>query len=403
MRVGVIASMKNGLEHFIYRELLTFSAAGAKISLFPTKFNTGLYNAQPDWDLKRWSIFSVLLAQPLRFLRAPGLYWRTFREALSLGAVVDLFFAWYFSTSTANVDVLYATFGDRKLFIGYFLKQITGKPLTVTIHAYELYQNPNPALFQRALMACDRIITVTEYNREQLAERWNIPPERVEIVRISVNVEDYRPAEPFVILIVGSFAERKGHEILFRAVKQLNRDDIMVWVVGDKGVESNTVDVKKQAVELGLENQVAFFGKQSGTALKALYHTCDVFCLPCHFDSKGVAEGFPTVIAEAMAFGKPVISTRHVEIPRILDAVLVDENDVDGLADAIMQVYESNTLRNELGQANRVLAERTFSTRNARQTLTYLNALSSQPLPIENNVQTSFDQSSMTSESQAER
>ena len=82
-----------------------------------------------------------------------------------------------------------------------------------------------------------------------------------------------------------------------------------------------------------MQSQVAFFGKLSGTALRAVYHAADVFCLPSRHDSDGCAEGFPTVLIEAMACGKPVVTTRHVEIPRIVEQILVDENDVDGLAE----------------------------------------------------------------------
>jgi hypothetical protein len=53
MRVGIIATMKKGLEHFIYRELSFFNAAGLAISLFPTKFRPGLYNASAEWKLHR--------------------------------------------------------------------------------------------------------------------------------------------------------------------------------------------------------------------------------------------------------------------------------------------------------------------------------------------------------------
>ena len=380
----MIVSMKNGLEHFVYRELTIFDAQGAQISLFPTKFSQGSYNAPDSWALHRWKLWIVVLMQPVLFLGSPLLYLRLLREAVETKAYADFALAWYFSRWIAAVDVIYATFGDHKLFIGYFCKRITGKPLAVTIHAYELYTNPNPALFARAMAACDQVITVTEYNRERLQQTFGINPAKIEVVRISVDTQDYRPQAKFILLIVASFAERKGHEILFRAVKQLNQPDIEIWVIGDRGTENLTVDVEALAADLGIKSQVAFFGKLSGNALKAVYQACDAFCLPCHTDSDGVNEGFPTVIAEAMAFAKPVISTRHVEIPRVLEQMLVDENDIDGLMQAISGLYESARLRHELGQNNRLISERLFSARNAERSVRILSCLtqSSDGTPI---------------------
>ena len=364
MRIAVIASMKRGLEHFVYRELLVFAAQGLTITLFPTKYQQGLYGPPPDWRVHRWHPLVVCLLQPYCFVRAPLRYLRLLGDALMARALVDFALAWYMAHHMADADAIYATFGDRKLFIGYFCKRITGKPLFVTIHAYELYLNPNTRLFTRALDACDRIVTVTDYNKERLVEDFRISPSRVDVVRISVDLDDYRPTTKFVVLIVAFFAERKGHEVLFRAIKQLGYEDVEVWVVGDEGPEQ-AVDVRRLGDELGVGSQVAFFGKLGGNALKAVFRACDVFCLPCHQDSHGVSEGFPTVLAEAMAFGKPVITTRHVEIPRIVEEIVVDERDVNGLAKALRQVYESPSLRRRLGNRNLALAQEHFSSGNA--------------------------------------
>jgi glycosyltransferase involved in cell wall biosynthesis len=299
--------------------------------------------------------------------------------AIRYGAFVDFLLAAYFAPRMRKADAIYATFGDRKLFIGYFCKRLVEKPLAVEIHAYELYQNPNPRLFAVALAACERIIAVTEHNRDVLRDRYGVAPERIEVVRCSVDLQQYRPAKKFVILIVAFFVEKKGHEILFRAVRQMARDDVEVWVVGGEGGSSSKVDVRALVRRLGLESQVAFFGKLSGTALAAVYHACDVFCLPSRVDSRGDCEGFPSVLIEAMACGKPVVTTQHVEIPRIVEEIVVPENDADALAEALERVYASAALRGELGRRSRELAERHFSSENVAHTLALLQAIAAAP------------------------
>jgi glycosyltransferase involved in cell wall biosynthesis len=122
---------------------------------------------------------------------------------------------------------------------------------------------------------------------------------------------------------------------------------------------------------------VAFFGKLHGAALAAVYHACDVFCLPCHRSTKGGFEGLPSVLIEAMAYGRPIITTRHTEIPRVLRQILVPENDVPALAEALERVYHSESLRQELGAENRALAELHFSNCNLERKLSLFSQIAS--------------------------
>ena len=368
LHIGVVASLKRGFEHFIYRELTILERNGATLSVYPTKVGAGLYSPRPTWNFHPWTALAVLLANLGTAVTRPAKYFPLLLEALRLSAVVDFALAVNFVRHMDGVNVLYSTFGDRKFFIGYFCKRLTGLPLVCTIHAYEIYQNPNPKMFAHALPFADQVITVSQYNFQQLKDRYGVEAHDLELVRCCIDTQEYRPQEKFKILIVGFFAERKGHEILFQAIKQLGRDDFEVWVVGGAGAESESIDVQGLCKQYGLESQVAFFGPLSGTALKAVYHACDVFCLPCHFEKDGLGEGFPVVLIEAMASGKPVISTRHVEIPNVIKRMLVDEKDVDGLAQALVQVYESASLRAELSVESRQTAIDYFSATNVDQT-----------------------------------
>jgi colanic acid/amylovoran biosynthesis glycosyltransferase len=375
MRIAVIASLRRGLDHFVYRELDVFSSLGATIKIFPTKFKEGLHNPEPEWTVHHWHPIVALLLQPYFLLAHPFRYVRLLMEATRYRAWMDFAIAWHFANNMRDVDIIYSIVGDHKLFIGFFCKRIINKPLVVTIHAYELYRNPNPRLFVKALESCDQIITVTDYNKELLSDRYGIDPAAIRVVRCSVDVDAYKPSDKFVVLMVAYFEAKKGHETLLKAIRELDMDDIELWIVGSNRGLPSDVDVHRMAEELGITHRIAFFGELGGNALKAVYRNCDVFCLPSRFDKNGVGEGFPAVLMEAMAFGKPVITTRHVEIPRIIKEVLIEEDDVDGLANAIRRLRASDLLRQELGQQNRDTASRLFSTRNAQVMAAILEGL----------------------------
>jgi glycosyltransferase involved in cell wall biosynthesis len=290
---------------------------------------------------------------------------RLFRMALRTRSLADFAIAVSFASQMQDAQVIYSYFGDHKLFIGYYCKQITRIPLVVTVRAYELHQNPNPRLFVQALAACDRVLTITEYNKSFLVDRFGVPADRIDIVRQIVDLDEYRFEHKIKILIVAFFAQKKGHQVLFEALKQLDREDLELWVVGDQAPDRNPANCRELVRELGIESQVVFFGAQKGNALKALYRECDVFCLPSRTDARGDKEGFPNVIIEAMAFGKPVISTRHAGIPEAVeDAVLVDEDNVEQLAEALNRVCDSVEWRRQLGRRNRRVAEEMFSPAN---------------------------------------
>src|SRR3954471_13486931 len=259
MHIGVILSMRNGLEHFVYREVSGLAEQGAEISLFPCKHRRGLYNPRPEWHYFPWRIWSVLVSQPARFLSMPRKYLSVLFEALKYRAIIDFLLAAYFARHMQSVDVIYSTFGDRKLFVGYFAKRLLGKPLSVTIHSSEMYFNPNVPLFKTALAAAEQIVSVTEHNRMQLADKYGIERDRVKVVRLAVDLDLYAPAEKFKILIVAFFGPTKGHEILLRAVNALGYSDLEVWVIGGHDGR-HPIDVSTLAKSIGIESQVAFFG-----------------------------------------------------------------------------------------------------------------------------------------------
>ena len=95
-----------------------------------------------------------------------------------------------------------------------------------------------------------------------------------------------------------------------------------------------------------LDEKVEVLGRQGGVILDIIYSACDIFCLPSftEYYSDGKPrerEGIPVALMEAMAWGKPVITTRHAGIPELVDEILVEERNVKQLKEAIEYLLDN--------------------------------------------------------------
>lgn len=104
------------------------------------------------------------------------------------------------------------------------------------------------------------------------------------------------------IFTLGRHVSYKGFDVLIRAMPRIRAD--VGLVLGGEG--PLTDELRRLAVELGVGERVRFVGMVPPELLAAHYQAADVFCLP----SVTVAEAFGIVQIEAMAAGKPVVSTK---------------------------------------------------------------------------------------------
>ena len=273
LNLAYITSMKRGISAFNYREIDELTKHGLNISLFPTKYSTGPYMPKKSWNCYVYSPYKVLLKQSFFFMRNPIIYIKLLSEAIKSKSLMDMVIAFDFASQMRkkNIDRIHCHHGDHKLFIGYYCKKILNIPLSVTIHSHSLYVNPNWKMFKKSLGVCDTIISISDYNKKMLTEKFGVDSKKVQVIRLFVDTEEFKSDETKKILIVGQFVERKGHKILFNAVKKLNRNDIKIWVVGGETWDQvGFVDVRQLAKDLGLEEQVVFFGMVNDEVLSVI-------------------------------------------------------------------------------------------------------------------------------------
>lgn len=132
------------------------------------------------------------------------------------------------------------------------------------------------------------------------------------------------------LVTVGALNAQKGMDVLLRAFAKAQklRPNLTLDLVGDGPDRS---DLEHLAVELGVQDSVAFHGLLEKDAIARMLGESDLFVLASRFDNN------PCVLVEAQAAGLPIVATSVGGIAEIVDGngALVERDDVDALAAAI--------------------------------------------------------------------
>ena len=163
-------------------------------------------------------------------------------------------------------------------------------------------------------------------------------------------------AEVFSIVSIGRLVPTKGHDTLISACAMLLKNDIPVTlqIVGSGPLEQR---LRELAISLGIEKQVRFHGAMAFDDVLKTLEQADAFVLAPRLIPGQPPDGIPNVIAEAMALGVPVISTRVSAIPELVgdgvSGLLVDVDDTDALAAAINTLHTTPELAQQYSEAAR--------------------------------------------------
>jgi glycosyltransferase involved in cell wall biosynthesis len=236
-----------------------------------------------------------------------------------------------------------------------------------------------PAMMRWSARHADRLITISERTRDDLVRMWGIDPGRVTAVPLAAGAE-YRPVGSEAIsaacaryglrpggyvLYVGVLEPRKNVDRLVEAFAQAagRLPGIDLVIAGKRGWMYDRIFAQVEA--LGLTQRVRFTGYVPQEDLPALYGGARLFSYPSRY------EGFGLPVLEAMQCGLPVVTTNVSSMPEVAGdaALLVDPDDVSGLAQAMVRLVEHPALAQELAQRGRERAGRFSWERCARETL----------------------------------
>ncbi len=197
------------------------------------------------------------------------------------------------------------------------------------------------------------VLTVSRYCAERLEELYGV--RGAVVVPELIDLDAWRrlfraslaaaTSDKFTVLSVCRFYPRKRLEVLLRAAALLRGTipELEVRIVGN-GPELKRLH--RICLELRLEPVVSWLGDMSLARLSAEYKRAQVFCLP------SVQEGFGIVFLEAMAAGKPIVAASAAAVPEVVrNGILVEPDNPEALADAIVRLYRNPDLCRRLASA----------------------------------------------------
>ena len=292
-----------------------------------------------------------------------------------------------------NVDHLHAHFATHTTTCAGIAGVVSGIPFSFTAHAYDIYCTTpklrNDTLCWK-LRHAHKVFAVSEYGANLLRQRLPIAHrDRVHTVYVGIPMHLFRP-EPspprdgmLHLLCVARFDEKKGLDTLIDACALLRKQAIPfhLRLYGDGPLREALAD---QIARLELGEHITMSEPIAQEEVTRQMAACHLFVMPCRKDQRtGDMDGIPTVFAEAMACGRPVVSCPISGIPELVregkTGLLIPPDNPSALAEAVARLAGDDTLRIRLGQQARALVERQHDQRlNARHLLACLTGV--QPL-----------------------
>src|SRR6266478_7641644 len=279
-----------------------------------------------------------------------------------------LYFADLFTRNC--VDRFHVHFANRAAHTALFVKEISGIPFSVTAHGQDFMKDlGNDDLLREICAGAEFVATVTGYSRDLLRQLCPESAGKIHRVYNGIDVERF-PAPALAtmnhvprIISVGRLVEFKGFEHLIHACAELARRgfDFNCDIIGDGPLRDM---LRLKVNSLNLSSRINLLGSLSQRAVLEKLQTADIFALASVTDAEGASDVFPTVIVEAMASARPVVSTRLAGIPELMidgeTGLLVSPADTAALTEALQKLLCDRELRVWYGCAGRARIEQHF-------------------------------------------
>ncbi|WP_428389405.1 glycosyltransferase family 4 protein [Mucisphaera sp.] len=362
MKIAYLVNQYPKVSHsFIRREIAALEALGHRVDRYSVRQTDSLVDEADRAEAERttvllrgfWNLLLVAawwkLRHPIRWTRASltalGMGWKSDRGVLrhliylmeAARLVADL--------EERPVDHLHVHFGTNSATVGLLTRMLGGPTWSFTVHGPEDFDKVAAIGLPRKLVAAEGVVAISSYCRSQLM-RWMAAESWGKIFEVHCGLDGLfleaevvpLPERPRLVC-VGRLCEQKGQLLLLEAIARVRDRGMEVELVLAGDGEMRGV-IEQRVRELALDDLVTITGWVDAKRVRSEIESSRALVLP------SFAEGLPVVLMEAMALGRPVVSTYIAGIPELVEdgenGWLVPAGDVEALTEALVALLSSD-------------------------------------------------------------
>lgn len=268
-----------------------------------------------------------------------------------------------------GISHLHTHFSTNSAAVAMLSKRLGGPGYSFTAHGPDEFVDWGRSSLGLKVAEARFVIAISNFCRVQLARAAGMKHwDKLHIVGCGIDVDEFAPSEapfdksaPFVS--VGRLCPQKAQTLVVEAVAKVaqNHPEIRVTLIGDG---ESRADVEATITRHGIADNVTLMGWCDNQTVRAQLGRARALLLP------SFAEGLPVVIMEALALGRPAISTYIAGIPELVDdgcGWIIPAGSVDDIADAMEQAMAAKpaTLKAKGQEGRRRVQDRHDVRKNA--------------------------------------
>jgi glycogen(starch) synthase len=229
----------------------------------------------------------------------------------------------------------------------------SGRPLLAHVHATEFDRSGIHGnryvedLERHTFHRSNAVVTVSNYTRSIIINRYQVAPDRAFAVHNAVETEKLeepctRPFPQKMVTFLGRITFQKGPDYFVKAARKVidETQNVRFVMVGTGDMYPRMIEL---AADLGIGKYFHYTGFLNREQIKKIYSMSDLYVIP------SVSEPFGLTALEAMSQGVPVIVSKQSGVSEVIqNAVKVDFWDVDAIAGAIKKILHDEELHSQM-------------------------------------------------------